>query len=216
MPIVSLAEQKTFMGLTGTQDDQLISNLILQAQAQMERDTGRTFAYSSNVSRVYSTDGEATVRVRDIPANGSNTRTVTLSGAPLTVNVNYWLLPDRRNPEVGTIIQLRPFDRSNPEWFKAFPNWFDANMDDPRYWAQLGSPNDLVVTGAEGHPTPIPDDIIGMVKLKTQLLYWQNKAGASGTVTTPTGDLIDLSARDPVGYPEFVRDWRIRSAVAGV
>ena len=216
MSIVSLAEQKTFMGLTGTQDDQLISNLILQAEAQIEGDTGHTFAYSSNTTSVYSTDGEATVRVRDIPAAASNTRTIRLSGALLTENVNVWLLPDRNNPEVSTLIQLRPFDRSRPDWWKAYPNWFDANMDSPRYWASLGSPNDLVITGPEGHPTPTPADVIGMCKLKTQLLYWQNKAGASGTVTTPTGDLIDLSARDPVGYPEFVRAWRIRSAVAGV
>ena len=216
MAIISLADAKTFIGITGTQDDQLISNLLLQAQAQLERDTGRTFSYSSNVSRTYSTEGQATVRVRDIPANGSNTRTVTLSGAPLTVNVNYWALPDRRNPEVSTVIQLRPFDRGRGDWYKAFPNWFDANFDSPRWTAMLGMPNDLVITGAEGFPTPVPDDVSGMLKLKTQLLYWQNKAGASGTVATPTGDLIDLSARDPVGYPEFVREWRIRSAVADV
>jgi hypothetical protein len=216
MPIVSLAEQKTFMGLTGTQDDQLLSNLILQAQAQVERDTGRVFAYASNTTSTYSTDGEAIVRVRDMPANGSNTRTVTLSGVALVNGTSYWLLPDRRNPEVSTVLQLRPFDRSRTDWWKAFPNWFDANMDNPRWAAQLGMPNDLVINGSEGHPNPVPADVVGMIKLKCQLLYWQNKAGASGTVTTPTGDLIDLSARDPVGYPEFVRDWRIRSAVAGV
>ena len=216
MPIVSLAEQKTFMGLTGTQDDQLLSNLILQAQAQVESDTGRTFAYTSNTTSTYSTDGEAVVRVRDMPAAASNSRTVRLSGAVLTANVNYWLLPDRNNPQVSTMLQIRPFDRSHPMWYKAFPNWFDANMDSPRYWATIGSPNDLVIDGPEGHPTPVPADVVGMIKLKCQLLYWQNKAGASGTVATPTGDLIDLSSRDPVGYDEFVRGWRIRTAVAGV
>jgi hypothetical protein len=216
MPIVSLAEVKTYIGLTGTQDDQLLSSLILTAQAKMERDTGRVFSYTSNTTSTYSTDGETIVRVRDMPANGSNTRTVTLSGATLINGSGYWLLPDRRNPEVSTVLQLRAFDRSNPEWWKAFPNWFDANMDSPRYAASLGSPNDLVINGAEGHPTPVPSDIVGMAKAVTALLYWQAKAGASGTVATPTGELIDLSARDPVGYPEFVRDWRIRTAVAGV
>src|SRR5689334_13519718 len=210
MPIVSLAEQKTFMGLTGTQDDQVISNMIAQAQAQVERDTGRVFAYTSNTTSTYSSDGETLVRIRDTPANGSNTRTVQLSGVTLVNGVNYWLLPDRRNPEVSTVLQLRPFDRSRPEWWKSYSNWFDANLDNPRYWARLGMPNDVVINGSEGHPTPVPADVVGMIKLKTQLLYWQMKAGASGTVATPTGDLIDLSSRDPIGYEDFVRDWRIR------
>src|SRR6476619_1468684 len=216
MSIVSLADVKGYLGLTGTQDDQLLSSLIGTAQAKMERDTGRVFAYASNTTSTYSTDGEAVVRVRDMPSNGSNTRTVTLSGVSLINGTSYWLLPDRRNPEVSTVLQLRAFDRSHPEWYKAFPNWWDANMDSPRWAASLGSPNDLVINGSEGHPNPIPADVVGMAKAITALLYWQAKAGASGTVATPTGDLIDLSARDPVGYPEFVRDWRIRTAVGSV
>lgn len=214
MPIVSLPEVKTYIGLTGTQDDELLSALIGTAQARMERDTGRVFAYASNTTSTYSTDGETLVRTRDMPANGSNTRTVTLSGVALVNGQSYWLLPDRRNPEVSTVLQLRAFDRSNPEWYKAIPNWWDANLDSPRYAAQLGSPNDLVINGAEGHPLPVPADVVGMAKAMTALLYWQAKAGASGTVSTPTGELIDLASRDPVGYPEFVRDWRIRTAVA--
>jgi hypothetical protein len=216
MTIVSLADVKTYIGLTGTQDDQLLTQLIGTAQARLERDTGRVFAYTSNTTSTYSTDGETLVRVRDMPANGSNTRTVRLSGVALVNGTSYWLLPDRRNPEVSTVLQLRAFDRSNPEWFKAFPGWWDANMDSPRCAAQLGSPNDLVINGPEGHPYPVPEDVVGMCKSMTALLYWQAKAGASGTVATPTGDLVDLSARDPVGYPEFVRDWRIRTAVSGV
>jgi hypothetical protein len=216
MTIVSLADVKTYIGLTGSQDDQLLTQLIGTAQARLERDTGRVFAYASNTTSTYSTDGETLVRVRDMPANGSNTRTVRLSGVALVNGTSYWLLPDRRNPEVSTVLQLRAFDRSNPDWFKASPDWFDANMDSPRYAASLGSPNDLVINGAEGHPYPIPEDVVGMCKMMTALLYWQAKAGASGTVLTPTGELVDLSARDPVGYPEFVRDWRIRTAVAGV
>lgn len=216
MPIVSLADVKTYLGLTGTQDDQLLSSLIGTAQAKMERDTGRVFAYSSNTTSTYSTDGETIVRVRDMPANGSNTRTVTLSGVTLVNGTSFWLLPDRRNPEVSTVLQLRGFNRGDPEWYKAFPGWWDSNMDDPRYAASLGSPNDLVINGPEGHPNPVPADVVGMAKAMTALLYWQAKAGASGTVATPTGDLIDLSARDPVGYEEFKRDWRIRTAVAGV
>ena len=213
MSIVSLAEVKTYLGLTGTTDDQLISSLIPTAEARLERDTGRVFSYTSNTSHTYSTDGQASLIVRDMPSNGSNTRTVTLNGVTLTRDVGFWLLPDRRNPDVSTTIQLRYYDTSRAGWYKADPGWWDKNLDSP--WAQGGVPNDLVISGSEGHPLPVPADVVGMAKVMTALLYWQAKSGASGTIQTPTGETIDLS-QDPIGYDQFVRDWRIRTAVSGV
>jgi hypothetical protein len=213
MPIVSLAEVKTYLGLVGTGDDQLISSCIVQAEARLERDTGRTFAYSSNVSRTYSTDGQASLVIRDVPAYGSNTRTVTLGGVTLTEGTGYWLLPDRRNPDVSVTIQLRFYDTTRAGWYKADPQWWDKNLD--TLYAHGGTPNDLVISGTEGHALPVPGDVVGMEKVMAALLYWQAKSGASGTVNTPTGETIDLT-QDPIGYDQFVRDWKIRTAVAGV
>ena len=213
MPIVSLAEVKTYLGLVGTGDDQLISSCIVQAEARLERDTGRTFAYSSNVSRTYSTDGQASLVIRDVPAYGSNTRTVTLGGVTLTDGTDYWLLPDRRNPDVSVTIQLRFYDTTRAGWYKADPQWWDKNLD--TLYAHGGTPNDLVISGTEGHALPVPGDVVGMEKVMAALLYWQAKSGASGTVNTPTGETIDLT-QDPIGYDQFVRDWKIRTAVAGV
>ena len=116
---------------------------------------------------------------------------------------------------VSVTIQLRPFDPSQAYWYKASPDWWDSNMDSPRYALSLGSPNDLTITGPEGHPTPLPGDVVSMHKVMAALLYWQAKSGASGTVNTPTGEVIDLSA-DPIGYAQFVRDWKVRTAVANV
>jgi len=213
MSIVSLAEVKTYLGLTGTQDDQVISSLIPVAEARLERDTGRTFSYTSNTSHTYSTDGQASLNIRDAPSNGSNTRTVTLGGVTLTNGTGYWLLPDRRNPDVSTTIQLQYYDTSRAGWYKVDPQWWDKNLD-VAHWGQ-GTPNDLVISGSEGHPLPVPADVVGMAKVMTALLYWQAKSGASGTVQTPTGETIDLS-QDPIGYDQFVRDWRVRTAVSGV
>lgn len=214
MSIVSLADVKTYLGLTGTGDDQLISSCIVAAQARIEQDTGRTFSYSSNVTRTYSTDGAASLMIRDVPSAASNTLTVTLSGGALTYGASYWLLPDRRNPDVAVTIQLRLYDRSRPDWYKANPNWFDANMDSWRYALSIGSPNDLVVSGPEGHPNPAAD-VVNMCKVMAALLYWQAKSGASGTITIPTGETIDLTA-NPIGYDEFVKSWLTKTAVAGV
>jgi len=214
MSIVSLAEVKNYLGLTGTTDDQLISSLIPTAEARLERDTGRVFSYTSNTSHTYSTDGQASILVRDAPSNGSNTRTVTLGGVTLTNGTGYWLLPDRRNPDVSVTIQLRYYDTSRPDWYKADPGWWDKNLDSPWYLSG-GTPNDLVISGSEGHPYPVPADVVGMCKVMTALLYWQAKSGASGTVQTPTGETIDLT-QDPIGYDQFVRDWRVRTSVSSV
>jgi hypothetical protein len=214
MPIVSLAELKTYLGLVGTGDDQLLETCIVSAQGRIERDTGRVFAYSSNVTRTYSSEGQAAILIRDVPSYASNISTVTLSGATMAPGTGFWLLPDRRNPEVSITLQLRPFDTSRPGWYKASPNWWDANMDSERYAMNLGMPNDVIISGPEGHPNP-QGDVVSMHKVMAALLYWQAKSGASGTVSTPTGEVIDLSA-DPIGYAEFVRVWRARTAVANV
>ncbi len=215
MSIVSLAEVKTYLGLTGTGDDQLISTCIVAAQARIEQDTNRTFSYSSNVTRTYSTDGAPSMLIRDVPyAASSNSITVTLTGATLTANAGYWFLPDRRNPDVSVTIQLRMYNRNQRDWYKANPNWWDANMDNPRYWYAVGTPNDLVISGPEGHPQ-VPGDVVSMCKVMAALLYWQAKSGASGTIATPTGDTIDLT-QNPVGYDEFVKSWRILTAVESV
>lgn len=216
MSIVSLADVKTYLGLVGTGDDQLISQCIVTAQARIESDTGRTFAYSSNVTRTYSTEGQASLMIRDLPAAASsNSFVVRLVGAQLTYGQSFWLLPDRRNPDVSVTIQLRMYDRTSRFWYKANPNWWDANMDSPRYGAMLGTPNDLTISGPEGHPTPISEDVSGMCKVMASLLYWQAKSGASGTITVPTGEVLDLSG-DPPGYAEFVRAWAVKTAVAGI
>jgi hypothetical protein len=215
MSIVSLADVKTYLGLTGTGDDQLISSCIVAAQARIEQDTGRTFAYSSNVTRTYSTDGSASLLIRDVPwAASSNTIVVRLTGATLTYGSGYWFLPDRRNPDVSVTIQLRMYDRTRPDWYKVNPDWWDGNMDSPRYAYALGSPNDLIIDGPEGHPNPA-GDVVNMCKVMAALLYWQAKSGASGTITTPTGETIDLTQK-PIGYDEFVRSWAVKTAVADV
>ena len=66
-PLVSLADLKTYLGLTGTADDSLIASCASNASIMVERDTGRVFAVSSNVTRKYSSNGEASIVIHDRP-----------------------------------------------------------------------------------------------------------------------------------------------------
>jgi hypothetical protein len=210
-PLVTIAELKTYLGLTGLAEDGLLASAASNASVQAEQDTGRVFAVTSNVTRVYSSDGQSSLTVHDRPYNDA-TRVVTWLGTALVEGTNTWFLQDRRNPDVSTTIQLHPYDRGAAGWWRSFPNWFDANLDRPS--RQTGTPNDLSITGTEGHPQ-LPLDVKQAVTELAALIYYRSKSGASGTVTLPTGEAVELGEQ-PTGYQRFVDRWRIRTAVSVV
>lgn len=206
----SLADIKTYLGITGSGDDTIIANALSSAVSQAERDTGRTFSYTSNNTRTYSSDGQTLVTIRDIPRTDAS-RVVTLAGVTLTETEGYWLLPDRRNPDISVTLQLRPFDRRG-DWYKNDPNWFFKNLDNYPTWG--AQPNDVVVAGFEGHPT-WANDVVEEVRFLAAWFYWRAKSGASGVVQLPGGQEVDLGA-EPVSGAQFVANWRVRQAVSSV
>jgi hypothetical protein len=212
MPLVTLTELKAYLGVTGSQDDVRIASVASNASIMAERDTGRVFAVTSNTTRRYSTDGQASLTIHDRPYTDGS-RVVSLGGVALTDGAGYWLLPDRRNQDISTTIQLRYYDTSRPDWYKASPNWFDANLDAPRL--ANGTPNDLVIQGVEGHPS-LPLDVHQAVLELAAWLYWRERSGASGFVTTPQGDQVEVSSEYPEAYRAMVRNWRIRTAVVAI
>ena len=199
---------KTYLGITGSQDDTLIAQALSDAIAKAERDTGRAIAAASNTRTTYSTNGEAWIVIDDRPFTDAS-RTVTIDGVTMTEGTNVWFLPDRRDQNITASVQLRYFDKGRPDWYKADPYWFDKNLDSPRYGA--GTPNDLVIQGIIGMPFP-DADVVGAIRHLTAWLYWNAKSGASGVVQLPGGESLDLAA-EPPRYAEFVRNWRIRTAV---
>ena len=212
MPGPTLSDLKTYLGLTGSADNALLTTCLDAGLAQAQRDTGRTFAYGSNNTRDYSTDGQVLVGIADTPKTDA-TRVVTLNGVALTETQGYWLLPDRRNPDISVTIQLAAFDRNRLDWFKSDPQWWDKNLD--TFWRRYGSiPLDLRLTGYLGHPT-WNADVTHEVTFLSAWFYWRAKSGASGVIQTPTGETIDLAA-EPVSSPVFVRNWSVRTAVSGV
>jgi hypothetical protein len=207
----SLADIKTYLGITGTGDDALISSSLLSAVAQAETDTGRRFASSSNTNQVWSTDGQTLVRIYDVPRVDPS-RTVTLSGVTLTENTNVWFLPDRRNGDISTTVQLFAFDRTG-DWYKSDPMWWDKNLD--TLFGRYGSmPLDFSLTGIRGHPF-WRDDVTEQVKFLTAWFYWRAKSGASGVIQLPGGQEIDLGA-EPLSSPQFVANWAVRTQVSSV
>jgi hypothetical protein len=207
-PLVSLDELKQYLKITGTSDDQLLASCASNASITAERDTGRIFAVSSNVQHVYSTDDAYSMTIHDRPYNDA-TRVVTWQGVTQTEDSDYWMLQDRRNPDVSVTIQLRYYDRSRGQWYKASPDWFDRNLDQLDRRGSI--PNDLKITGTVGHPQ-LPLDVKQAVTELAALMFWQAKSGASGIVASPTGETIDLAELSD-NYARFVKNWKIRTAV---
>jgi hypothetical protein len=58
----------------------------------------------------------------------------------------------------------------------------------------------------------LPLDVHQAVLELAAFLYWRERSGASGTVQTPQGDLIELGEY-PEAYRSMVRNWKIRTAV---
>jgi hypothetical protein len=67
MPLVTLDELKSYLGVTGTADDLRIASAASNASIMAERDTGRIFAVASNVTTRYSTDGQSSPVLRLVP-----------------------------------------------------------------------------------------------------------------------------------------------------
>ena len=209
-PLVTLTELKAYLKITGTSDDALLASVASNASITAERDTSRIFAVTSNVTHFYSTDAAASVTIHDRPFSDA-TRVVTWNGVTLVENTGYWMLQDRRNPDVSTTIQLRHYDRSG-QWYKADPMWWDKNLD--ALDRRGAVPNDLQITGTVGHPAT-PLDVKQAVTELAAAMFWKAKSGASGVVFTGTGEQVTVAELED-RYARFVANWRIRTAVTAI
>ena len=211
MSLPTSSDLKSYLGLTTTTDDTLIAQLIPIGLGMAERDTGRTFASGSNTTRTYSSNGDALIAIHDRPVTDPS-RVVTWQGATLVEGTNAWFLPDRRDPNISTSLQIRQFDSGQWDWYKADPFWFDKNLDRRRY--PLGMPQDISITGIIGHPFP-RNEVSGAILILDAYLYWRAKSGSSGSAYDLAGQAVSL-AETPPEYQDFVRTWKVRTAVAGV
>lgn len=188
-------------------------NLIEAASAKFEQATNRKFSLSSNnTTYTFSTEGQSDLLIPDLQL--SPTPTVTLLGAALTANASFWLIPDPQDRATTTHIQLKSFGiGQSAYWYKAFPNWFDANLD--RYpFFEMGSPLDLAITGTWGH-LPIPDDVIFAVTILTSWFFKRKDAIPTNLIFNPDGSTSDMHDW-PTEVLDAVHNWRLRQWVTAI
>lgn len=210
--IPTYTEVKTYLSLTATTHDALITSLIPAAIAFLERQSGRYLSTSSNVATRYSTDGQSALVIHDRPYVDPS-RTINFNGTTLTEDTDVWFIQDRRHTGITTNIQLRQFTGQG-EWYKGDPGWYDKNLDYwARRWGDSGMPNDLLITGIIGHPTITEDTKLAITAMTAYL--FRQKDAAGNTTFTPGGVVMDMS-EVPAPVQQWIADWRIRTAVAAV
>jgi hypothetical protein len=199
---VAPAQVRDYLNITATTgqySDALIGSNINQAVGFLQRKTGRQFEWQgSNHTKVFTTNGKAAITIPDL----AFAHDVTLQGSTLTANSTYYLIPDPRTSGIYTGLQLRPFGRYD---YRSNPQWFDRNLDNPRW--DLGStlPNDLSITGEWGYQT-VPSDVLMAVTILAAYYTKFPDAIISGGIQTTEGTVV-------IGFPDpvqaFIEDWRL-------
>jgi hypothetical protein len=213
MPVslISLPELKTYLGITGTSDDGLLASCASNASAIAAADTSRVFAVSSNVTRRYSTDGQTALTVHDRPYNDA-TRVVSGSAWRSCRTRTTGSCPTAATPTSARSSSCGPSTWASRPGTRPIP--CGGTRTSTGGAGSGGVPNDLVVTGTEGHPV-LPDDVRQAVTELAGWLYYRAKAGTSGFAATPNGQQVDLAEYPPT-YQRFVTHWRLRTGVGVV
>lgn len=193
-------------GTTGKYQDPILASNIRAAASFIERATGRQFETQTGVTKTFTTNGVAAMRIPDLRTATS----VTLQGSTLDADETYWILPD--NHGVYTTLQFRAFGTGGYSSYLSNPGWFDRNLD--RYPSVGSLPNDLVVTGDWGHD-PYPHDFLMAVKV---LAAWYTKRPASvlaNVAFSPDGNVLNYGEYPPEVL-NFIKSWALGTVLVAV
>lgn len=217
--IVTEAAVREYMALNSTASDSkytdaTIGSNIRAATNVLERHTHRKLAPVTQTMK-FTTNGQAAVTIPGLRTATS----VTLQSAALVADSTYWLINDPQQTGVATAIQFRAFGTSRQGGlsYLSNPEWFDRNLDSPR-WQQMGSlPNDLVIAGDWGYvdDATMPEAVRHATKVLAAYFTKRPDAILSGGITTPDGNTFDLS-QYPGEVVDFIKEWDAGSQVAGL
>lgn len=188
---VDPAGLRDYMGTTQTRaryGDALLGSNIRAAQGFLERETSRQFDVQTATIKRFTTNGKALVAIPDL----RSVSTLTMQGTLLDADETFWLLPDPRHSGVYVNVQVRAFGSD----YRANPDWFDRNLDHPRYRSDHGLPNDLVITGDWGWVDK-PDELLIGVKALAAWLTKSADAALAGAMQNADGSILDYSNWPP-------------------
>jgi hypothetical protein len=210
---VTETDVRDYLQVTGTSGEYssgLIGSNIRTAAAYLQRITNRLFEPQEAITKTFSTNGAASIQIPDLRTFTS----VTLNGSTLEQNSTFWGIEDAVHSGTYIGVQLRAFSRHSD--YRAYPDWFDRNLD--QLWRKGGLsgglPNDLAIEGDWGHD-PQPDEFLTATKALAAWYTVRPDAALSGGRQTPEGNTIDLS-QVPDEVALFIEAWSVGPILTGV
>lgn len=207
---------RSYLGTAKTDGRYSTENLDFMLEAasnQLERATGRLMtASASNTAKTFTTYGRALVTIPDL----RTTTSVTLAGSTLTADETFHLVPSTQDQGIYTGIQVRPLRgpySGSRNWYLAYPEWFDRNLDSPLYGASMdrGLPNDLVITGLWGWATTPKSWVLATMALAGYYLKHADSLLSGGGVTAD--ELVLDFSEFPSEVRQLIKDWQLGEQV---
>lgn len=194
-----------------------IGSNIRAASWFLERATNRIFRDEPTLTLKFTTNGDNAVLLPGLRTASS----ILLNGATLEADSTYHLLADVQQTGVYLGVQFRAFNtqQGGGPWYLSVPDWWDRNLDHPR-WSQGGGrpgslPNDLVIAGAWGYTdATLPEPVRDATKRLAAWLTLRSDALLSGAKATDTG-IFDLSNM-PTEVQMFVASWKVAKQAVGL
>lgn len=184
MAYTTAALLKTYLGVSGSGDDTLLTALIARAQSAIDHYTGRTFEASSDTTRYYSvgedTKGDTLYLDADL-CSITSIITDADSTSPVTLAITeYITLPRNITPYHA----IRILGSSSNSWT------YTDNHE-----------KGVSVTGKFAYSTSAPDDIVHATIRLSGYYYKQKDAGVFDTTAIPDAGIIQV----PQGIPRDVQ-----------
>lgn len=195
---------------------QLIGSNIRSASTLLERLTHRILRDEPDLQLKFTTNGSARVVIPGLRTATS----ISLNSGVLVADASYHLIPDENQTGLYTAVQFRPYETGGVFDYRAIPDWFERNLDHPRWQNSDRSsfPNDLVIEGAWGfedgpdNVTGAPDAVQDACKILAAFKTLRPEAFLSGAKVTESG-IFDLS-KYPMEVQSFLADWTLTSSWA--
>jgi len=175
---------KTYLAISGSGDDALLTSLIARAQAAIDRHCGRTFEAAADTTRKFTvgddTDQEMLYLDEDLCAITTVTTDADGDADVLTVNTDYVTVPRNTTPYYALKIL------SSSDY----------------YWTYTTEPeNGITVLGRWAWSTAPPDDIVHACVRLAAYYYQQKDAQVFDTIAVPDAGVITI----PAGIPADVK-----------
>lgn len=178
---------KTYLGITGSGDDALLTSLCTRAQAMVDRYCNRTFEASSNTDRKFDAVRDTVLGVLFLDEDLASINTITNGDGTSVASTKYVTEPRTATPYYS----IRLLASSNLSW---------TYTTDPE--------NAITVSGKWAYSTTAPADVVHATIRWAAYLYRQKDASTFDTTASPDLGVITVPQGIPADVEKLLAPYR--------